>query len=168
MVNQNGWDLIRGYGLWPSSSSLSSSSFSHSSGSCSSSVSNVAIHWSKPEELTCCPSLLKLWLLRVQLWDRSLPMWWVGLNSWEINFRILWQWQCVPCERFSHESCTKCGDCVECFEKKCFRTATWVLGIVKACGSAELVQGIGGGRVTPCGCCSSWTSIYVSTAECES
>ncbi len=58
MINQSGSDLMRDHGPWPSSpsSSPSSSSYSHSSGSAS--VSNVGIHCSKTEELTCCPFML--------------------------------------------------------------------------------------------------------------
>ncbi len=63
-----------------SSSSPSSSSYSHSSGSAS--VSNVGIHCSKTEELTCCPFMLKLWLLIVKLCDGCLPLWWVSVHIW--------------------------------------------------------------------------------------
>ncbi len=82
MINQSGSDLIRDYGPWPSSSSSSpsSSSYSHSSGSAS--VSNVGIHCSKTEELTCCPFMLKLWLLIVKLCDGCLPLWWVSVHIW--------------------------------------------------------------------------------------
>lgn len=64
---------------WPSSSPSSSSySHSHSSGS----VSKVGIHCSKTEELTCCPFMLKLCLLIVELCDRCLPMWCVSVHIW--------------------------------------------------------------------------------------
>lgn len=32
---------------------------------------------------------LKFWLLKVTLWDRCLPMWWVGVHIRTINFRVL-------------------------------------------------------------------------------
>ncbi len=55
-------------------------SYSHSSGSAS--VSNVGIHCSKTEELTCFPFMLKLWLLIVKLCDGCLPLRWVSVHIW--------------------------------------------------------------------------------------
>ncbi len=47
-------------------------------------------HCSKTEELTCCPFMLKLWLLIVKLCDGCLPLWWVSVHIW-IAVCSLWK-----------------------------------------------------------------------------
>ncbi len=82
MINQSGSDLIRDYGLGlprpcpPRPPPLTLTPLALSS------VSNVGIHCSKTEELTCCPFMLKLWLLIVKRCDGCLPLWWVSVHIW--------------------------------------------------------------------------------------
>ncbi len=97
----------------------SSSSYSHSSGSAS--VSNVGIHCSKTEELTCCPFMLKLWLLIVKLCDGCLPLWWVSVHIW-MAVCSLWKQDIFSAWKLCQKQRIVCS----VLKKVCFRTAIWV------------------------------------------